>query len=72
MQIGQAQELSIQAQMSEAGLQISVHIMAHFIHLYAATFSPAAGIVDKSDARSIVNMWHFKADDMDHIFGEQS
>ncbi|MGD8220193.1 DUF5677 domain-containing protein [Pseudomonas thivervalensis] len=72
MQIGQAQELSIQAQMSEAGLQVSVHVMAHFIHLYAATFSPAANLLDKSEAKSIANLWHFKADDMDHIFCDQS
>ncbi|MBN3966191.1 hypothetical protein IMW75_13005 [Pseudomonas gregormendelii] len=71
MQIGQAQDLATQARMSEAGLQISVHIMAHFIHLYASTFSPAADLLRESESKHIADLWHFKSGDMDIIFGEQ-
>jgi len=68
MQIGQAQDLPTQARMTEAGLQISVHIMSHFIHLYASTFSPASDLLNASESRPIVDVWHFKSDDMNQIF----
>ena len=72
MQIGQAQNLPTQRRMSEAGLQISVHVMAHFIHLYVATFPPAADLFRKSESKSIANVWHFKANDMNHLFSEKT
>ncbi|WP_415760592.1 DUF5677 domain-containing protein [Pseudomonas sp. LT1P18] len=68
MQIGQAQDLPTQARMSGAGLQISVHIMSHFIHLYASTFSTASDILNTSESRQIATYWHFKSDDMNPIF----
>jgi AraC-like DNA-binding protein len=72
MQIGQAQDLPTQARMAEAGLQISVHIMAHFIHLYASTFSPAADLLNASESKPIVDLWHFNSGDMDPIFADKS
>lgn len=68
MQIGQAQDLPTQARMTDAGLQISVHIMSQFIHLYASTFSPAADILNASESRQIARFWHFKSEDMNPIY----
>lgn len=68
MQIGQAQDLSTQARMTDAGLQISVHIMSQFIHLYASTFSPAADILNASESRQVARFWHFKSEDMNPIY----
>lgn len=59
------------ALMSEAGLQINLHMMASFIHLYYARFSPAAILHDESESKHIVNFWHFKANDMDRFFDEK-
>lgn len=68
MQIGQAQDLPTQARMTQAGLQVSVHIIAQFIHLYASTFSPAADILNSSESRQIASFWHFKSEDMNPIY----
>jgi hypothetical protein len=72
MQIGQAQSIADQEQLSSAGLQISVHVLAHFIHFYASTFSPAADLLSASPAKSIADVWHFKAEDMSHIFDQKN
>lgn len=72
MQIGQAQSIADQEQLSRAGVQISIHVMAHFIHFYASTFSPAADLLSASPAKIIADTWHFKAEDMSHIFGQKN
>ena len=72
MQTGQAQDLPTQARMSEAGIQIGTHIMAHFIHLYASTFSPASDILNASESRQIAAFWHFKSDDMNPIYDQSA
>lgn len=69
MQTGQAQGLDDQYRLSQAGLQISVHILAHFIHFYASTFSPSAELLNTSPSKPIADLWHFKAEDMDHVYG---
>lgn len=68
MQIGQAQSTSDQAKLASAGIQVSIHVLAHFIHLYASTFSPAADLLAASPAKPVADLWHFKAEDMDFIF----
>ncbi|WP_196758003.1 DUF5677 domain-containing protein [Stutzerimonas stutzeri] len=72
MQIGQAQNIADQKQLSSAGVQISIHVMAHFIRFYASTFSPAADLLSSSPAKAIAGMWHFKAEDMIHIFDQKN
>lgn len=69
MQIGQAQDLRDQYNLSQMGFQVSTHILAHFVHFYASTFSPAADLLNSSPAKPIADLWHFRADDMNHIYG---
>lgn len=68
MQIGQAQSIADQSKLASAGIQISIHILAHFIHLYASTFSQAADLLAASPAKPIADLWHFKAEDMNFVF----
>lgn len=71
MQIGQARSIEDQEQLSRAGVQFSIHVMAHFIHFYTSTFSPAADLLAVSPAKFIADIWHFKAEDMNHIYGQR-
>lgn len=71
MQIGQAQSITDQSKLASAGIQISIHILAHFIHLYASTFSPAADLLAASPAKAVADLWHFKAEDMNFIFEQE-
>ncbi len=71
MQIGQAQEVEDQEKLGRSGVQICIHIMAHFIHLYASTFPLAAEILAASSTKTTAELWHFKAEHMDHFYDQQ-
>lgn len=71
MQVGQAQSITDQSRLASAGIQISIHILAHFIHLYASLFSQAADLLAASPAKPVADLWHFKAEDMNFIFEQE-
>jgi hypothetical protein len=71
MQIGQAQSITDQSKLASAGIQISIHILAHFIHLYASTFSAVAHLLAASPAKAVADLWHFKAEDMNFNFEQE-
>lgn len=67
-----AESLDDQYMLAQAAIQAGVHVMAHFLHFYAAILE-APGQVFKSneEARWVARVWHFGAEEMEYLYEQE-
>lgn len=70
MQIGDAQTLEDQYMLGSMSISTSLMILGHFAFFYAKLFPAALAILEKSPAKSVADMWHIRAEDMNFIYGD--
>lgn len=68
LQVGQAQTMEVQAEMSRAMLGVMNLSMARFIDIYAGLFDSARELLERSPARLIAQKWNFHPDRFDEIY----
>lgn len=69
LQVGQAQDIKEQQELSQFVLGVGVVIMAHFSFTYSALFESAATVFNANVAgKEVADKWHFGPSDMAHIY----
>ncbi|HHL39823.1 MAG TPA: hypothetical protein ENJ37_04905 [Deltaproteobacteria bacterium] len=69
LQVGQAQDIKEQQELSQFALGVGVVIMAHFSFTYSALFEPASKVFNADVVgKEIADKWHFGPSDLAHIY----
>lgn len=69
LQVGQAVALEDQTKLTNSILGIGMVIMAHYVFAYSLAFHTAGTILEEnSTSKAIAEKWHFRSEDMKHIY----
>lgn len=69
LQVGQATAIEDQVKLTNSILGIGMVVMAHYVFAYSSAFHSAGAILEENTtSKSIAEKWHFRSEDMRHIY----
>jgi len=71
MQVGQADTLEVQSEMSRSIIGVMNLCMARFIDLYAGLFESAKELLERSEDRAAASKWNLASKNFERIYGAE-